>query len=85
MEREKHDVLLCDIGMPDEDGYALLRKIRALEPSRGGAIPAAALTAFAAPDDRRRAMLAGFQVHLPKPVDPAKLAAVVTSLARRAS
>jgi PAS domain S-box-containing protein len=74
-------VLLTDIGMPDEDGYALIRRVRALPAANGGGIPAIALTAYAGSDDRTRAMLAGFQVHLSKPVEPGELVATVASLA----
>ena len=75
------DVLLSDIGMPGEDGYALIRKIRALPSEQGGRIPAAALTAYAGGEDRRRALLAGYQAHVPKPVAPADLATVIAHLA----
>ncbi|MEG4507524.1 ATP-binding protein [Microcoleus sp. F6_B4] len=74
------DVLVSDIGMPDEDGYSLIRKLRQLEAQRGGRLPAIALTAYARNDDRQQALLAGFQMHLTKPVDAAELVAVVTSL-----
>jgi CheY-like chemotaxis protein len=67
--------------MPDEDGYSLMRKVRALEPEEGGKIPAVALTAYAREEDRMRALLAGFQVHVSKPVNPTELIAVVGSLA----
>lgn len=82
LEHVKPDVIVSDIGMPDEDGYSLMRKVRALNRERGGDIPAA-LTAYAGAEDRKRALLAGFQVHIPKPVDPAELVAVVASLAGR--
>jgi PAS domain S-box-containing protein len=85
LEREKPDVLVSDIGMPGEDGYALIRKVRALGPDRGGQVPAAALTGFAAGDDTMRVLSAGYQVHLPKPVEPARLAQVVGTLAGRSS
>ncbi|HYG08492.1 MAG TPA: hypothetical protein VD835_00830, partial [Pyrinomonadaceae bacterium] len=68
---------------PGEDGYTLIRKVRNLPPERGGRIPAAALTAYARAEDRMRALRAGFQLHVPKPVEPAELAAVVASLAGR--
>ncbi len=71
--------------MSGEDGYTLIRKIRSLPPERGGKIPAAALTAYARAEDRMRALLAGFQLHVPKPVEPAELTAVVASLAGRMS
>ena len=77
------DVLLCDIGMPGEDGYTLLRKVRALEAEQGGRIPAIALTAYAREEERMQALLAGFQLHVPKPVNPAELVAVVANLAGR--
>jgi CheY-like chemotaxis protein len=83
LEREKPDVLVSDIGMPGEDGYALIRKVRALGPERGGQVPAAALTGFAAGDDTSRVLSAGYQVHLPKPVEPSRLAQVVGTLAGR--
>lgn len=73
-------VLLCDIAMPGEDGYDLIRRIRDLTPEEGGRVPAAALTAHARAEDRRRTLLAGFNMHVPKPVDPEELLAVVASL-----
>jgi signal transduction histidine kinase/ActR/RegA family two-component response regulator len=83
LERERPDVLLSDIAMPDEDGYSLIRKVRAREPARGGQVPAAALTAYASPEDRLKAIRAGYHDHLPKPVDPAVLVEMVSALARR--
>ncbi len=77
------DVLLSDIGVPGEDGYSLIRKVRALEPALGGNVPAAALTAYARAEDRLRALDAGYQTHLAKPVDPAELIATVARLAGR--
>jgi PAS domain S-box-containing protein len=77
------DALLADIGMPVEDGYELLRKVRALPPSEGGATPAAAITAYARPEDRARALRAGFQQHLPKPLDPETIVAAVAALCGR--
>jgi CheY-like chemotaxis protein len=74
------DALVSDIGMPGEDGYELLGKIRAREPERGGRIPAVALTAYAHAEDERRALAAGYQMHIPKPVEPGRLAAAVASL-----
>jgi CheY-like chemotaxis protein len=67
------DVVLCDIGLPLEDGYVLVRKIRALPAADGGDVPVVALTAYARADDRARALASGFQAHLAKPVDPATL------------
>jgi CheY-like chemotaxis protein len=75
------DVLISDIGMPDEDGYELIRKIREIERTRGTHIQAVALTAFARSEDRTRAMLAGYQAHIAKPVEPAELIATVASVA----
>ncbi|MBD2078678.1 hybrid sensor histidine kinase/response regulator [Leptolyngbya sp. FACHB-17] len=76
-------LLISDIGMPDEDGYRLLHRIRALPTEQGGRIPAVALTAYARTQDRTAALLAGFQSHLAKPVEPAELVAVVANLAGR--
>jgi CheY-like chemotaxis protein len=84
VETWRPHVLLSDIGMPGEDGYSLIRRLRELSPERGGQTPAAALTAFARSEDRRRALLAGFQMHVAKPVEVQELAAVVASLARGA-
>lgn len=81
--RGEFDVLLADIAMPDEDGCALLRRIRACGHPRAAAIPAAAVTAHAREDERRDVMAAGFQLHLVKPIDPAELARAVDRLARR--
>lgn len=77
------DALVADIGMPGEDGYALMRKIRALPPSRGGAVPSLALTAYARPEDRVRALTAGFQYYVTKPVEPDELATAIASLTGR--
>ncbi len=82
IERAKPDVLISDIGMPREDGYTLIRLVKAME-KRIGKIPAAALTAYAGVQDRTRALLAGYSSHLPKPIEPAELAAVVANLAGR--
>ena len=82
IERAKPDVLVSDIGMPREDGYTLIRRVKAME-KRIGKIPAAALTAYAGVQDRTRALLAGYSSHLPKPIEPAELAAVVANLAGR--
>ncbi|MGH9845264.1 MAG: ATP-binding protein [Blastocatellia bacterium] len=71
------DVLVSDIAMPGEDGYALIRKLRAMPAEQGGLIPAIALTSFAGIQDRSRALSTGFQIHLAKPIEPAELARVV--------
>src|SRR5947208_670326 len=76
------DVLVCDIGLPAEDGYALIRKVRALRPDQGGDVPAVALTAYARASDRARALAAGFQVHLAKPLEPDQLLRVLARSAQ---
>jgi hypothetical protein len=83
LDEWRPDVLVSDIGMPFEDGYGLMRKIRAREPERGGLIPALALTAYARSEDARRALEAGYQAHVAKPVEPAELATAVASLVGR--
>ena len=82
LQHEHVDVLLADIGMPDEDGYSLIRRIRALNPRGTGSIPAAALTAFAREEDRQQALQAGFQLHLAKPVEASSLVSAVAALGR---
>lgn len=77
------DVLISDIGMPETDGYTLLRRVRALSSDQGSRIPAIALTAYARTQDRRAALLAGFQSHVAKPVEPAELIAVIANLTGR--
>ena len=77
------DVLVCDIGMPGEDGFSLIRQLRVLEESQESALPAVALTAYARSEDRTKAIRSGFQNHLSKPVEPAELLAIVSSLAGR--
>ena len=77
------DALLSDIGMPDENGYDLIRRVRALPIEAGGGVPAIALTAFARPEDRSRALAAGFQRHLSKPVEQDELLAAIASLLPR--
>lgn len=81
--RSSPDIIISDIAMPGEDGYSLMRKVRSLEPEQGGHIPAIALTAFAREEDRILALDAGFQRHIPKPVDPFELVAVVAKLAEQ--
>jgi PAS domain S-box-containing protein len=83
LDTEQADVLVSDIGMPDVDGYELMRRIRASGNPASGAIPAIALTAFARPEDRQRALAAGFHEHLSKPVEPSELVAKVAELGRR--
>ena len=81
LERWRPDMLLSDIGMPGEDGYSLINKIRALPPERGGRTPAAALTAYVREEDRERALAAGYQIHIPKPVSSHQLVATLAQLA----
>jgi signal transduction histidine kinase len=80
-ERKPH-VLVADLGMPEMDGYALIEQVRALDPNLGGRVPAVAVTAYASAQDRLRALHAGYQNHIAKPVEPEELAAVITSLAQ---
>jgi len=83
VERVRPHVLVSDIGMPQVDGYQLLRLVRGLGLARGGGLPAIALTAFARSEDRTRALQAGFLVHVSKPVEPAELMAAVASVVGR--
>jgi signal transduction histidine kinase len=80
IERQRPSVLVSDIGMPDVDGYELIARVRALEETRGGHLPSAALTAYTRNADRARALTAGFDAHVPKPLDPSELSAVVARL-----
>jgi CheY-like chemotaxis protein len=82
LRRERPHVLLCDLGMPGEDGFSLIRRVRSLPPREGGETPAAALTAYTREEERARALGAGFQVHVPKPVDPDDLTVALVNLAR---
>ena len=75
-------VLISDIGMPKEDGYDLIRQIRSLPSERGGGVPAIALTGYATPADIERARVAGYQIHLSKPMDPDALVIAVSQLAK---
>jgi PAS domain S-box-containing protein len=84
MRTEQFDVILSDIGMPDEDGYSFIRRVRALPKENGGETPAVALTAFAREEDRQHALECGFQAHVAKPMEPSKLLAVVVGLAGQA-
>jgi len=82
LERERVDVLLADIAMPIEDGYSLIRRVRASATAATASIPAAALTSFARDEDRQQALEAGFHVHVAKPVDPRRLIEAIASLGR---
>ncbi|HEY7541103.1 MAG TPA: ATP-binding protein [Methylomirabilota bacterium] len=82
--RRHPDALVSDIEMPGQDGYSLIRKLRALSREQGGKTPAVALTAFGRPEDRVRSLRAGFNIHVTKPVDPAELIAIVASMIGRA-
>jgi len=77
---ERHDVLISDIGMPVEDGYVLMERVRALPPSQGGRTPAVALTAYAHNSDRAKALLAGYTAHATKPIDPVELIQLIHSI-----
>lgn len=80
---QKFDALVADIGMPERDGYWLIRAIRSLSASDGGAMPAVALTAWTAPKDREEAVAAGYNRHLGKPIDPNALVLAVSALVAR--
>jgi signal transduction histidine kinase/ActR/RegA family two-component response regulator len=77
------DVLIADIGLPQQDGYALIERLRSLDAVHGGKTPAIALTAYARVEDRMKILSAGYQMHVPKPVEPAELVTIVASLAGR--
>jgi len=85
LARQEHriDVIVSDIAMPGEDGYSLIRRVRAMEPEQGGRIPAIALTAYSRTKDRVQALAAGFQIHLPKPVNAAELAHAISGIIGR--
>jgi CheY-like chemotaxis protein len=78
---EPPDLLICDIGMPGEDGYSVIRQVRALPAERGGRMPALALTAYARPEDRDRSLEAGFNGHVTKPVQANELVGMVAQVA----
>jgi signal transduction histidine kinase/CheY-like chemotaxis protein len=80
IKSHRPDLVISDIGMPERDGYQLIRDVRSLPADGGGQTPAIALTAFARSEDRTRALLAGYQIHLAKPIEPRKLVAMVKSL-----
>ncbi len=82
LRRDPPAIIVSDIGMPGEDGYDLIRKVRSLPPTQGSRIPAVALTAFARSEDRQRALLAGYQMHVAKPVEPSELLTVCSSVAQ---
>lgn len=79
---ERPDVLVSDVGMPGEDGYSLIRRLRQHEAEHGGFLPAIALTGYAGDEERSRILAAGFQAHVPKPLDPAQLATAIIRVAR---
>jgi CheY-like chemotaxis protein len=83
LQQWRPDVLVSDIEMPGEDGYSLIRRVRALEGSQGGKTPAVALTAYGRMEDRMRTLSAGYNMHVPKPVDPGELTTIVASVAGR--
>lgn len=83
IERDRPDVLLADLGMPQVDGFELIAKVRALADLDLRHTPAAALTAYARSEDRVKALRSGFQAHLSKPVEPGELMAAIAALARR--
>lgn len=76
------NLIISDIGMPNENGYALIEKIRALPPTQGGRVPAIALTAFNRPEDKENALEAGFQMHLGKPIEPDRLVTAIHEVAQ---
>ena len=84
-EADRADVLVSDIGMAREDGYHLIEQLRALPPDHGGAVPAVAVTGYASPEDRSRALAAGYQKHVSKPVDPVALVTAIADAIRRAN
>jgi len=73
---------VSDLGLPDQDGYALIRQLRQHEREHGGFLPAVALTGYARAEDRARVLASGFQAHVPKPVDPVELATVIADITR---
>jgi CheY-like chemotaxis protein len=82
-EGELPDVMVSDIGMPDEDGYELIRKLRALPAEKGGRVPAIALTGYASKKDRERALAAGYHQHLAKPIEQTDMIAAIAALVRQ--
>jgi CheY-like chemotaxis protein len=84
LQTSRPDVIVSDIGMPERDGYQLIRDVRSLDLNHGGRTPAIALTAFARSEDRTRAMLAGYQMHISKPIEPQELVVTIKSLVESA-
>ena len=82
LKRTQADVLVCDIAMPGEDGYSLLKRIRKLDARQGGRVPAIALTAYAGGNDVAKALAVGFQKHMAKPVDSVDLVKAILELAK---
>ena len=82
-EQRRPDVLICDIEMPGEDGYSLVRRVRGLAADDGGAVPAVAVTAYGRAEDRLRLLAAGYDRYIAKPVEPSELVAVIVALAKR--
>jgi CheY-like chemotaxis protein len=83
LEAAQPDALVSDIGLPSEDGYALIRQVRTREAERGGFLPAVALTGYVHEEERARVLAAGFQVHVPKPFDLAELLAAIAAVTRQ--
>jgi CheY-like chemotaxis protein len=81
LSRSHPDVLLSDIGMPDEDGLAFIARVRRLSPARGGDVPAVALTAYVRQDDRDKVLSSGFQAYLSKPIEPMALVSSILEVA----
>lgn len=80
ISHRKPDVIIADIGMPHEDGYQFISRVRSLDPEKGGLAAAIALTAYARAEDRERALQAGYHVHVPKPIDPRAVVTAVSQL-----
>jgi len=79
---DQYDILLSDIGMPDEDGFSLIRQVRALEANKGGQIPAASVTAYVSDKERQKALAAGFQAHIQKPINLDQMISAIINLTR---
>ena len=82
-ERERPDVIVSDLAMPETDGFELIRRIRALPSDRGGGVPAVAVTAYARAEDSERSLSSGFQAHVTKPIDSERLLSTIADLAGR--